>query len=122
MLNWLRICFRDKRFPLVVKDYWYCGAWYLYRGKCRDEGIEPQSPAEGVVTFDPFTTGIIWENDKQGLIDGLIPAIRIGDTVGLYEWDGCKYGRGRGYCGAAWDDGYKITLRFVRTVKAESVG
>ena len=116
----------DQRFPLEIKKHWYCGCWYLYLSDLRKAGEydgtslnpdEIRSPAEGKVAFNPWRTDLIQSNDESNLIDGLIPAIRFGNTVGLYQQVGYKYRETNFYDGAPWDDGYLVDLKFVRTVE-----
>lgn len=95
-------------FPRTVKRHWYCGAWHLHRGK------------EGRIVFNPFRTGFCGD-DTSELIDGLIPAIRVGDRIGLYKQVGQKYRETSFYDGAPWDDGYMVDLRYVRSVRAAMV-
>ena len=119
-------------FPMSIKGHWYCGEWYMYLSGLRDNGShtgktlnpDPQrveSPARDRVAFNPFRTGHAG-SDVSGLIDGLIPAIRIGQEIGLYRQVGNAYCKGYNapsrYDGASWDDGYHIDLRFVRSVSA----
>jgi hypothetical protein len=93
-------------FPKLIRNHWYCGAWYLHKGE------------EGVPVFNPFRTGLV-RDDTADLIDDLIPAYRIAGKIGLYKQVGEKYPYG---CGgsdlAPWDDGKAIDLRFVRSIIA----
>lgn len=106
-------------FPKEVKDLWYCGMWQTYRGKAHDEGREYRFhhtpwPVEGEVLFNHGRCAL-YNNDDRGLVDGLIPAIRIGDRIGLYKVVGYRKA-GFWYDGLPWDDGAKIDLEFVRTI------
>ena len=123
---------RDSRFPRVIKGHWYCGCWYLYLGDLRDSGdysgttLDPEdvsSPARIDVwphrlAFNPFHTGHA-RDDVSALVDGLIPAVRVADKIGLYKQIGRKYRDSAFYDGAMWDDGYKIDLRFIRCIDSE---
>lgn len=116
------------RFPQTVDRHWYCGAWYTYICELRNSGLyhgtslspdpcDVLSPAEGRVAFNPFRTGHAG-SDTSGLVDGLIPAIRFDDRVGLYRQVGGKYHDQdqRFYDGAPWDDGYMINLEFAKWI------
>jgi len=70
------------------------------------------------VAFNPWRTGLA-SRDKSGLVDGLIPAMRIGEAIGLYAVVGDKYQTTAFYDGAMWDDGYHVDLRLVRVITAE---
>ena len=114
------------RFPAEVVGHWYCGSWYMYLSDLRDKekymglSLDPkeiESPAPDQVAFNPYHTGHA-RSDTSGLIDGLIPAIRVGDKIGLYKQVGSRYQDTSFYDGLPWDDGYKIDLRFVRSVQA----
>lgn len=120
---------RDPRFPKWVRGHWYCGSWYLYLSKLRELGGYSAttlntplgvSPAVGEVAFNPFRTGHA-SSDTSGLVDGLIPAKRVGCHIGLYEQVGKKYRDTSHYDGAPWDDGYKIDLRFVRAIRERTL-
>ena len=55
----------------------------------------------------------------SGLIDGLIPATSINGKIGLYKQVGDRYRDSALYDVATWDDGYKIDLRFVKSITEE---
>lgn len=120
-----RMFSRTEDFPNRIDGYWYCGGWYMYLADLRDAGkyngtsLDPPdipSPAVDRVAFNPFHTGHAHEC-TNGLVDGLVPCIRIGKRVGLYEQIGGKY-RDTSFCdGLSWDDGFKIDLKFVRSIK-----
>ena len=106
--------FFNSQFPKIIKEHWYCGAWYMYlsdlpgyKGNLDPDDVE--SPATDKVAFNHFHAGI-YNEDKTGLIDGLIPAIRIGDKIGLYQVTRIK-GAGVWYDGLPWDNGQKIDLK-----------
>lgn len=121
-------------FPVEVKGYWYCERWQNYqRHLARSVGSEyfngwdkerlPDSPmdhpsVDGVMGFNPHRTGIIG-NDRSGLVDCLIPAIRIGDRVGLYRIVREPYYEFGGPHSdwATWDDGKHLDLRLAKTVQ-----
>lgn len=128
ILVWLQsfVMVRNPEFPRSVNEHWYCGKWYLYladlhvKGEHRGTTLNPPDMpvcATDVVAFNPWRTGHI-DNDVSGLVDGLIPAIRIGDKVGLYRQVGRKYRTTSFYDGAPWDDGYHVDLEFVRAIAA----
>jgi len=105
--------------PKVVKDYWYCGEWYLYREKEKKEGREYRSahtpwPVEGKVVFNHHRC--LFDKDREDvLVDGLIPAIKIGDKVGLYEKTGGK-SPGFWHDSLPWDDGVRIELTLRKVI------
>jgi hypothetical protein len=106
-------------FPKEFKDLWYCGMWQTYREEAHNEGNEYRFqhtpwPVEGEVLFNHGRCDL-YNNDKRGLVEGLIPAIRFGDRIGLYRVVGHRRG-GMWYDGASWDDGANIDLEFVRTI------
>jgi len=116
----------DARFPKTVEGHAYCVSWYLYLsdqlkagnfGAYKFGGDEAQaiSPAEGKVAFNHYRCGI-WGDDNRGLIDGLIPAIRVDGMIGLYKVTRQKYSNSRFYDGALWDDGCMVDLQFVKAV------
>lgn len=116
----------EPKFPPEKKGHWYCGTWYLHLADLRDQGLyhgttldprDVETPAEGTICFNPCHTGHA-DSDTSGLIDGLIPAIRVGDEIGLYKQVGPKYRTEAFFDGAPWDDGYHIDLRFVRAINA----
>lgn len=126
MFRWLWRRFQKTTdFPRTIKQHWYCGEWYIYLDDLRKEGkysgtsLDPDAPrwAIGKFAFNPFRTGHASRN-TSGLIGGLIPAIQIGDEVGLYRQIGNKYRTGFWYDGCSWDDGYQIDLEFVRSIPA----
>ncbi len=127
--RWLGSKSHGGDFQKEVIEHWYCGAWYLYLGELRDNGLyhgtsmdpsEIVSPAMNRVAFNPWHTGHA-SHDTSGLIDGLIPAIRTGERVGLYEQVGNRYRTTSFYDGAGWDDGYNIDLRFIRSIEVKTM-
>src|SRR4051812_12707463 len=92
-------------FPKAINGLWYCGAWYMDKSQ------------KGLPCFNPWKTAIIGA-DHSDCIDGLIPAMRIGDKIGLYIRVGKTYWGGGGSDLASWDDGMKIDLKFVKSVIA----
>lgn len=121
---------RDRRFPRQIKGYWYCGKWYLYLGRLRDEGVYfennlnpprgavPWPPDDGSPAFNHFRCGIHQGSTHEELIDGLIPAVKIDGRIGLYSHGG-QYGGSCWDDNAGWDDGRKIDLQFVRAIPEE---
>lgn len=115
----------NTEFPAEVLDYWYCGSWYMYLSELRDSGeytgttANPEndivaSPREGTkICFNPWRMGWL-KSDKSGLVEGLVPAIRIGDEIGLYRVVRGPYGGGG--CNASWDDGKYVDLKFIRCI------
>ena len=130
MFVWLFVrC--DARFPRTVTGHAYCVSWYLYLSDQRKAGnfgaykfggdeAQAISPAEGKIAFNHYRCGI-WRDDKRGLIDGLIPAIRIDGMIGLYKVTRQKYRNNRFYDGATWDDGCMIDLQYVKAVPHDQV-
>lgn len=112
---------RNPGFPMEKKGYWYCGKYYSFRhNECSHmtrvefEGLD--LPFNRKVMFDPWIMGLAGGgDDTSGLVEGLIPAIRAGEYVGLYEVVK-NHPPERGYEGAGWDDGRKVDLRFVKKV------
>lgn len=130
-LTWLQsfVMVRNSEFPRIVPEHWYCGSWYLYLSGLREDGeyngtsLDPPDMAvyaTDVVAFNPFRTGHAG-GDISGLVNGLIPAIRIGHKVGLYQQVGRKYRTTSFYDGAPWDDGYNVDLKFVRAIPVSEV-
>lgn len=113
-------------FPLSVKGFWYSYSWYSWLCKCdileygdRMSGDKANSvsPATDRIAFNHFRCGIKNDN-KTNLIDGLIPAIRIGDKIGLYKVVKGPYYRKHNHSDrAGWDDGKEIDLKFVKSIK-----
>lgn len=102
-------------FRMVKRGYWYSGGV-----TDRDRYLE-----EGRFTFDPFTCGLSRKSsgfDRSGLVDGLIPALRRGDSVGLYRvTDRGRYGKSAFYDGLPWDDGWRVDLELVKIVSLRVV-
>jgi len=98
---------KPRSFPMVVKDLWYCGMWATYKG---DRKVWP---IEGEVIFDVTKVGLTGKDDS-GLVDGLIPAIREGDKVGLYRVAAHQPPGNAFYDGAPWDNGYSVDLELVK--------
>jgi len=125
MIKWLCSLFKkhDKRFPLKVKEYWYCGIWYMYLADLSSGGkkitsLDPddiESPVRDQIAFNPWHIGLMGK-DSSGLIDGLIPAIRVDDKIGLYRQTCAPYQTKSFYDVAMWDDGCHIDMKFVRTI------
>ena len=122
----------DTRFPKEVKGYWYCGEWYLHLSDLHDKGLydmkrmnsDPaivETPARDKVCFNHCRCGFTTFGDSSELIDGLIPAIRVDDKIGLYKQVGRQYCENNFYDGAPWDNGMKIDLEFVRTVEIKTL-
>jgi hypothetical protein len=82
-------------------------------------GAHYRWPREGVFIFNPHET--IFK--KRGLVDGLVPAFRRGDYVGLYRCEKTYYGQGMGSHSdwASWDDGKKTDWTLVRIVNQMEV-
>lgn len=117
---------RGSEFPPYIIDHWYCG-WIMDVDNLRREGMEiekwsqsgiPFPPEDGSIAFNPWTTGII-NNDTTECIDGLIPAIKMDGRIGLYEVTNISH-PGMHYDGAPWDDGKRVTLKFVKSIKNDS--
>lgn len=122
---WLKFLFTPGPMPTEVWGYRYCIEWHCHIGELREkELLRTQEdfdqiiwPVEDKILFDPWLTGHASRVTSR-LIDGLIPAKRFGDQVGLYKQVGSKYRDSTFYDGASWDDGYMVDLKFVRLVKA----
>ena len=117
-------------FPLVHRGFWYCGEWYSHRAdeqRARRPWRSDHAlwPIEGKVmlNFHWCYPQIQAGSDDRGLVDGLIPAMRLGDLVGLYEAGRARYlsGTGRHSDLAGWDDGKQVDLTFVRAVPVDQV-
>lgn len=128
MLKWLKskLSKRPEGMPASVKEYWYCGSWYMYRSDERQAGREARSdhivwPVEGKFLFNFFKCDILQHGNKDGLVDGLIPAYRSGNLVGLYKVVSCRYRTTSFYDGSMWDDGYNVDLEFVKAVPVVQV-
>ncbi len=134
ILMGLYLTLREKKeapgpFIPEVNKYWYCGEWYMYRSAIHDRyltgsdeeyrGDYMQWPVEGKILFDPFSVGLVgFAEDEFRLIDGLIPAMRVGDRIGLYRITYHHPPRSRNYDGLSWDNGCKVDLVFERSIKA----
>lgn len=114
-------------FPLVVKEHWYTGAWYSwlcdqdvlsYGDRMSGDKANSVSPATGTIAFNHYRCGI-HNNDESNLVDGLIPALRIGNLIGLYKITRQPYSRTEFMSDRlGWDDGKYIDLKFVNTIQA----
>ena len=101
------------QFPSKIIGHWYCGAWYLHN--------DQPWPVEGKVMFNPHICGFWNAKNSSGLVEGLIPALRRGDLVGLYRVESRYRIPGMGSDLACWDDGRKVDLKLVKVVKGENV-
>lgn len=120
------------KFPALIKKHWYCGAWYLHISDLGEQGLysgsdldpDPEEvpwPVEGKkIIFNYHHCNLSWSWDEH-LIDGLIPAVRVGNRVGLYRVKGRKYHEESFYDGAPWDDGYKVDLELVQVVPVDKI-
>jgi len=120
MFNWFKK-FKSP-FPKTVKGYWYTGRWYMYRADLRSEGKEHRSdhtewPIEDKIMFNPFKVGLCGR-DASGLIDGLIPAIRKDNMIGLYKIVS-EYRMPGGSDLAMWDNGMEVNLKFVKSIEVK---
>lgn len=126
-MNLFKRLFVNKRgFPKHVKGHAYCVSWYLHISDLRDRGeyrkpslnpTELEPFAEDRVAFNHFRMGVHQSSDTTGLIDGLIPAMRLGDRVGLYKVTKDRYRDTSFYDGAMWDDGYMLDLKLVKVIR-----
>lgn len=99
---------RNSSFPKSIKGLWYCGMWFKDRNKFLFQ-------EENTVSFNPHTTGMLGR-DTSGLINGLVPAVRIGNDIGLYRVT--RYS-GAAHCHGnlpAWDNGEVVDLEFVKSM------
>lgn len=113
-------------FPLKHRGFWYTGSWSSYRYDEQQAGREWRSdhvswPVEGKIMFKYkwCAPQIPNGSDGRGLVDGLIPAMRLGDRVGLYEVT--EQRRMPGSDRGMWDDGIEVDLRFVKSVSVDQV-
>lgn len=129
-MNWLRSLFKKKThnkdgFQLVVKDHWYTGRWYMWICKHGDleygdslsgDKANKVSPADDELAFNWRRCGIN-SDDTSNLIDGLIPAMRVGAKIGLYKLTN-KPKRRTSLTSdlAGWDDGMYVNLKFVKSI------
>jgi hypothetical protein len=112
-------------FPLKVIGHWYTGAWYgqvcatnvIGAGESMSgDKANTVSPAENEMAFNWRRCGIS-SSDTSNLIEGLVPAMKIGDTLGLYKVIKPAYLRSSLLSDpAGWDDCREIDLQFVKTV------
>lgn len=113
-------------FPLAPEWFWYTGCWSSHRYDELQAGRPWRSshapwPVEGKIMFNyswchgPIDAG----QNGRGLVDTLIPAMRLGDLVGLYEVT--DHRRMFGSDRAMWDDGIEVQLGFVRTAPVTDV-
>jgi hypothetical protein len=108
---------KELGFPMTEKEYWYCGMLVLYKEELRKAGVTelPEFPLDGRFMFDHFKCAL-FNQDDSALIDGLIPAIRNGKSIGLYKV--AKERRPGGwYDGAPWDNGFTLDLELVRILE-----
>lgn len=113
-------------FPLTVKGHGYCIAWSILlhsqkeveikRGDTSEsDKFSRLSPAEDKVAFAHHNVGF-YSDDKSGLIDGLIPAIKIKGKVGLYELVD-RYKRSNFTSDpASYDDCMEVDLKFIKSI------
>ena len=113
-------------FPLIVKGHGYGIAWSMLLHSQKEVEIKrgdtsesskflPLSPAEGKVAFAHHNVGL-YGSDKSGLVDGLIPAIKIKGKVGLYELVK-RYKRSSFTSDpASYDDCMEVDLKFIKSV------
>ena len=76
--------------------------------------------------FDPFSCegpNIDVIGNDRGLVDGLIPAMRVGDRVGLYEAMNPHYSQGMGRHSdwAPFDNGKYVDLHLRHVVDVSEV-
>ncbi len=113
------------KFPLKVIKYWYTGRWYLYRSDLNDKGLEARSdyveyPIEGMFMFNPYKCGLCGhDNDsKNGLIEGLVPAYKEGNKIGLYKLVK-QYSSNCGSDRLDWDNGMYADFVLVKIIKVK---
>lgn len=94
--------------PLKIRNYWYCGAWYMYGDKNAWFSVENKT------CFDPSKVGLIGEDDSY-CINGLIPAHLKSGYVGLYRITS-RYSRDVAGDLAPWDDGMHVDLALVSAI------
>ena len=114
-------------FPSKIEGHWYTGAWYMWQcdlnkfdlpARCDD--IVPFATGQKIA-FNPFEVGLIYSNDRSGLIDDLIPVMMIDDMVGLYEPSKTYPRKELRSDLAAWDDGRKVDLTFIKSIPLDEV-
>ncbi len=103
-------------FLLRENDFWYTGEWMTHRyDECQAgrpwKSAEAPWPIEGKIAFNPYKC---IGGDTSGLINGLIPAIRLGDNIGLYEAKNLRRNNS-GSDLAGWDDAMLVDLVFIRS-------
>lgn len=116
--------FPEVLFMPEVKGYPYCIKLYMKncdlnrrREDFADIVNDLPYPLEGEFFFNWRKCGFAAFSSKGHLVDGLIPAIRKGNLVGLYEVVNRYTPRGSGSDLLAWDDGKVADLRLVRCIK-----
>lgn len=113
-------------FPLEYRGFWYTGSWVSHRYDEQQADREWRSdhvrwPVEGKFMFN-YTwcrSQVHQGRSDRGLVDGLVPAMRLGDKVGLYKV--INWHRMPGSDRAMWDDGIEIDLEFVKSVPVAQV-
>lgn len=94
--------------PLRIRNYWYCGSWYMYGVNHSWFSIENKT------CFDPSKVGLVGE-DTSFCINGLIPAHIKSGFVGLYRITN-RYVRDIAGDLAPWDDGMHVDLALVSAI------
>lgn len=74
-------------------------------------------PLEGEFFFNWRKCGITIRSSSDHLVDGLIPAMRKGNWVGLYKVTKHYTPRNSGSDRLHWDDGMEVNLKLVRCIK-----
>ncbi len=109
---------RNSPFPKEVKDFWYTGSYYSFVSDgIRGLGVE--LPCKQFM-FNPFRMEMVGYPQRSYRIDGLIPAMRIGNKVGLYS----LADRRSAYSSsmpdlATWDDGLKGNFRLEKIITVD---
>jgi hypothetical protein len=115
-----------RRFPRKIENHRYCYEWYSYVVELRQADrflTDVKSipfPVESRVLFDPWRCAL-GTKCESGLIDGLIPAIRLGNYIGLYRITSDVRITDNTYHPRSWDDGHIVSLSFVKRVRVPVV-
>lgn len=110
-----------KSIPKKIENWWAYGSWYMFRSdlypkkEYRSDYIE--YPIEDKFMFNPFNT----IGGSEDLIDGLIPAYRHKELIGLYSIGHGYYSSGTGSHSdwASWDNGKHYDLKLKKVITVE---
>lgn len=116
IIKWIKKFLARIRMPAEIKDWWYCGEWYMHGNK------DKSPPYEGEFMIDPWRpsgVGCMFSNWDYDIDE--VPGITINGFVGMYKVTGNRPPTNVWYDGAPWDNGYKIDLELSRVIPVEEI-